>query len=38
MERKWKKYPEVKVKEIFATICRQNALWDRDENSLSALG
>ncbi len=27
-------YPEIKVEEIFAEICRENSIWKIDENSL----
>ncbi len=34
METKWEKYPEIRVEEIFARICKSHALRDIDEDRL----
>jgi putative hydrolase of the HAD superfamily len=34
MEHSKEIYPEVRVEEIFAEICRENSIWQIDENSL----
>ncbi len=36
MENRWEKYPEVRVEEIFANICKSHAIWKIDENRLGS--
>lgn len=34
MERKWEKYPEIRVEQVFIKICKSHALWNIDESRL----
>lgn len=36
MENRWEKYPEVRVEEVFANICRSHAVWNIDESRIGA--
>jgi putative hydrolase of the HAD superfamily len=36
MENRWEKYPEVRVEEVFANICKSHAVWKIDEARLGA--
>lgn len=36
MENRWEKYPEVRVEEVFANICRSHAVWNIDETRIGA--
>lgn len=34
MQARWEKYPEIRVDEIFAKICKNHALWEIDDSKL----
>jgi len=38
MESRWEKYPEVRVEQVFARICKSHALWEIDQTLMGALG